>query len=121
MSCRTLNYAVVDKIYKREISKLSKEIDEEQVIKNIENIICKLPIDYLKDWLSVITQLEDIKWSNTELFVFLIQKEKRQKDIIAEIMASLFLRALDKVKEEKPDLFNKCDCGCDPPTKDTSN
>ena len=43
------------------------------------------------------------------------------KDIIAEIMAGLFLRALDKVKEEKPDLFNKCDCGCDPPTKDTSN
>jgi hypothetical protein len=36
-------------------------------------------------------------------------------------MAGLFLRALDKVKEEKPDLFNKCDCGCDPPTKDTSN
>jgi hypothetical protein len=121
MSSRTLNYAVVDKIYKREMFKLSKEIDEEQVIKNIENIICKLPIDCLKDWLSVVNQLEDIKWSNTELLVFFTQKERIQKLIIVEIMVSLFLKPLDKIKEEHPELFNKCDCGCDPPTKDTSN
>jgi hypothetical protein len=121
MSSRTLNYAVVDKIYKTEIFKLSKEIDAEQVIKNIKNIICKLPIDYLKDWLSVVNQLEDIKWSDSELILFFTQKEKIQKLIIVELMVKMFLEPLDKIKEENPELFNKCDCGCDPPTKDTSN
>lgn len=112
MSSRTFNYAVVNKIYKKEITKLSKDVGIEQVSKNIENIMEKLPIDYLKDWLSVVNQLEEIKWSDSELILFFTQKEKVQKLIIAEIMIKMFIDAVDKIHEEKPELFNKCEKEC---------
>jgi len=112
MSCRTLNYAVVDKIYKNELTKLSKDVGIYEVSKNIENIMEKLPIDYLKDWLSVVNQLEEIKWSDSEWILFFTRGEKVQKLIIAEIMINLFIDAVNKTHEEKPELFNKCEKEC---------